>query len=301
MNVLKRIQVLTTVFLFGVSGYAAKSGITVSKMTCEYRENPLGISSQHPRLGWQLEAPGRNVSQSAYRVLVSESVEQLNRDKGEVWDSKKIKSGQSALIPYAEETLRSGKQYFWKVRVWDNKGNASVWSEVNTWTMGLPETGDWQARWAGAGGTKDSLNPYAALQFRKEVILGKKPVKAVARFCGLGFGELYINGEKVSGDKMVPGWTDYRKKVYYMTYDVTGQIRQGQNAIGVLLGNGWYHLPTPDLFGYEKAPWKSDPEFLLNMTVTYEDGSETVIGSDDTWKWRISPITFNCIRGGGNG
>lgn len=298
MNVLKKIQVLAIAFLFGISGHAAKSGITVSKMTCEYRENPLGINSRHPRLGWQLESRGRNVSQSAYRVLVSESVEQLNRDKGEVWDSKKIKSGQSALIPYAGEALRSGKQYFWKVRVWDNKGNASVWSEVNTWTMGLPEAEDWQTTWVGAGGTKDSLNPYAALQFRKEVILEKKPVKAVARFCGLGFGELYINGEKVSGDKMVPGWTDYRKKVFYMTYDVTRQIRQGRNAFGVLLGNGWYHLPTPDLFGYEKAPWKSDPEFLLNMTVTYEDGSEAIIRSDDSWKWRISPITYNCIRGG---
>jgi alpha-L-rhamnosidase len=270
----------------------------VTRLQCENQEKPLGIGSQNPRLSWQMESSVRNVSQSAYRVLVSESAENLEQNKGEVWDSKKVKSDQSVLVSYAGKELRSGKQYFWKVRVWDSEGKASSWSKTGSWTMGLLKAEDWQAGWVGAGHKNDTVNPYAALEFRKEFLLEKKPVRAIARFSGLGFGELSVNGEKVSKDKMAPGWTDYRKKVYYLTYDVTDQIRQGQNAIGVLLGNGWYNLPTPDLFAYEKAPWKSAPKFLLNITVTYEDGSEAVIGSDESWKWRKSPVTFNCIRGG---
>lgn len=297
---MKKIPILTTVFIFGLLGCFGRSEMMIPYLKCEYQTNPLGIANLHPRLSWQLESNVRNQKQSAYRILVSESLEKLDKNTGEIWDSKKVRSDQSALIPYEGKMLETGKQYFWKVQTWDKEGNPTVWSKTASWMMGFLNETDWNAKWVGAGSIKekDSVNYYAALQFRKEVILGKKPLKAIARFSGLGFGELYINGQKVSKDKMAPGWTDYAKKVFYMTYDVTDQIQSGENAFGVLLGNGWYNLPTPDMFEYEKAPWRSHPKFLLNITLTYNDGTVSQIVSDETWKWRNSQITFNCIRGG---
>lgn len=298
MRVSSKIYILATVFLLSLSGCAEKSELRVTGLTCEYQANPLGIARMHPRFSWQLGPVMRNQKQSAYRILVSESPEELDKNTGEVWDSEKIKSDRSVLIPFAGKALESGKQYFWKVKVWDKDGKPTAWSKAGTWTMGFLHDRDWKAKWIGTVNKKDSRHEYAALQFSKEVTLKKKPLKAIARFCGLGFGELSINGQKISKDKMAPGWTDYTKKVFYMTYDVTGQIQQGKNALEVLLGNGWYNLPTPDLFAYEKAPWKSRPKFLLNITLTYADGTVSEIVSDETWKGRNSHITFNCIRGG---
>ncbi|MGV8090251.1 MAG: alpha-L-rhamnosidase N-terminal domain-containing protein [Mangrovibacterium sp.] len=214
-----QIHILIIILLFSFFGCTGKSEMKVTRLQCENQEKPLGIGSQKPRLSWQMESSGRNVTQSAYRVLVSESVENLEQNKGEVWDSKKVKSDQSVLVSYAGKELQSGKQYFWKVRVWDSEGKASSWSETGSWTMGLLKAEDWEASWVGSGHKSDTVTPYAALEFRKEFLLEKKPVRAVARFSGLGFGELSVNGEKVSKDKMAPGWTDYRKKVYYLTYD----------------------------------------------------------------------------------
>lgn len=297
INIKKYLLLIFLISLLNICVYG-KNALRISHCSCDFQFNSLSTDSQDPRLSWGLESTGRDIAQSAYQILVSERMENLNRNKGELWDTRKVKSNQSALVPYAGKALLPGTQYYWKVRVWDNRGNRSDWGSVNSWTMGFLTPEDWHASWVGADFKNDSINPYAALQFRKEFTLEKKTVKAIARFSGLGYGELYVNGKKISGDKMAPGWTDFRKKVYYMTYDITPQIEKGINAFGILLGNGWYNLPTPDLFAYEKAPWKSNPKFLLNITVTYDDGSESVIVSDDSWKCRKSHITFNCIRGG---
>ncbi len=292
--------VLVFLFLFVFCGCNGKNGIIVTNLKCEYQTNPLSIGVSTPRLSWNTESGERGKMQSAYRVLVSEDPRKLEKNTGDVWDSKKVRSDQSVFVSYSGKRLISGKQYFWKVRAWDEDGKASDWSRTNTWTMGFLTGKDWNAKWVGTGNNteKDSVTQHAALQFRKEFVIEKKPVKAIARFSGLGFGELYINGEKISNDKMAPAWTDFRKKVYYMSYDVTPQITEGSNAVGVMLGNGWLNLPTPDLFAYEKAPWKSDPRFMLNITVTYHDGTISTVVSDETWKWRVSEIIFNCVRGG---
>lgn len=305
---MKKIAILTTaVFIFSLFVYSEKNGfpipmdeMIISNLKCEYQTNPLGIASVNPHLSWQMESNIRNQKQTAYRILVSESLEKLNNDIGEIWDSKKVKSDQSVLIQYKGTMLKTGNQYFWKVKVWDKGGNQSDWSKVASWMMGFLNEADWKAKWIGSGSNKekDSANYYAAVQFRKEATIKKKPQKAIARFSGLGFGELFINGQKVSTDKMVPGWTDYNKKVLYMTYDVTEQIKQGQNVFGIILGNGWFNSPKRDMFRYDNAPWKSHPKFLLNISLTFDDGTVGEIVSDESWKWRNSHITFNGIKGG---
>ncbi len=298
---IKRTRSFHALFAILVASFAARGMVPVN-LYCENSVKPMGVEAAAPRLSWQLQAKGneRSKSQTAYRILVASSPEKLAANTGDLWDSGKIKSDESLGIPYAGKALSSTLQVFWKVRTWDESHKVGEWSAPSEWTMGFLKDTDWKATWVGPANKneRDSVNRYAALQFRKEVTLKKKPVKAIARFCGLGFGELYINGEKISNDKMAPGWTDYTKTVYYMTYDVTNQMQQGENAFGVLLGNGWYNLPTPDLFKYEKAPWKSHPKFLLNIALTYNDGTAIKIVSDDTWKWRNSHIIFNCVRGG---
>ncbi|MEK9614321.1 MAG: family 78 glycoside hydrolase catalytic domain [Flavobacteriaceae bacterium] len=295
---MKYILIIGLTFVY--FGCTKKSELKIVNLKCEYQTTPLGIDNLHPRLSWQMESSVRNQKQLAYHILVSESLEELDQDIGKVWDSKKVQSDQSISVPFDGKILQSGKQYYWKVKVWDQDKKQTPWSNPSNWTMGFLDDKDWKANWIGVNfkNKKDLVNQYAAVQFRKEVRLKKKPKKAIARFSGLGFGEMYINGQKVSNDKMAPGWTDYNKKVYYMTYDITNQLQKGQNAFGVLLGNGWYNLPTADLFAYEKAPWKSNPKFLLNITIDYDDGSSSQIISDESWKSGTSHITFNCIRGG---
>jgi alpha-L-rhamnosidase len=297
---MQKVNLLLIVFLISLFGCLEKSEMMVHNLKCEYQTDPLGIDNLFPRFNWQLVSNMRGQKQSAYRILVSESLENLNKNIGEIWDSKKVSSDQSVQVLYKGRILETGKQYFWKVKGWDKDGNATTWSPPATWTMGLLNETDWKAKWVGAGSIKDSnlINDFAALKFRKVVTLDKKPLRAIARFCGLGFGEIYINGEKVSDDKLTPGWTDYTKKVLYMTYDVTDQIKPGENAFGVLLGNGWFNKPTPDMFRYDRAPWKSHPKFLLNITLTFNDGTVSEIISDETWKWQFSHITFNCVKGG---
>jgi alpha-L-rhamnosidase len=138
----------------------------------------------------------------------------------------------------------------------------------------------------------------AAILLRKEVSLARKPVRATAYICGLGYYELSINGKKVGDHVLDPGFTDYSKRVLYVTYDVTNCLMTGNNAIGVTLGNGWYHMATPENFGYERAPWRGPLKLLAEVDLEYADGSRQTIVSDPTWKWSTGPITYNCVRGG---
>lgn len=138
----------------------------------------------------------------------------------------------------------------------------------------------------------------AAVMFRKEFNTEKKPVRAMAYISGLGYNEVYLNGRRVGDRVLDPGFTDYTKRVYYTTYDVTTLIKSGPNAIGILCGNGWFHLVTEDLFGFEKAPWTAPPQALLDLVLEYKDGSREVIATDASWKWATGPITYNSVRGG---
>lgn len=271
----------------------------VKRLQCNDADHPLAIGTGPIHLSWQIESAARNQVQSAYQVLVANDISALNKDQGNIWNSGKVSSSSSHLVTYQGPSQASGKTYFWKVRIWDKAGKVSSWSKPASWTAGLLTTADWQAKWVGANlDKKDTINKYAALQFRKEKQLTRKPAKAIAHFSGLGFSELYINGKKVGDDLMAPAWTDYTKRVMYQTFDVTSHFTKGKNAVGIFLGNGWYHLATPDLFAYEKSPWTDQPKFLLNITLTYADGTSEIIVSDETWKWRKSQIIFNCIRGG---
>jgi alpha-L-rhamnosidase len=264
---------------------------------CEYLVNPLGIDPPHARLQWVLETPPgeRGKKQTAYQILVAASDATLRADRGDLWDSGKVESNQSAQVPYGGKPLAPRQRCWWKVRVWDERGKPSGWSEPALWSMGLLNPGDWQGGWIGG---EIGMNDAHAVYLRRALKLSQRPTRATAYICGLGYYELYLNGKRVGDHVLDPGFTDYDKRALYVTYDVTGQLLSGANAVGVVLGNGWYHAVTPDLFGFEKAPWRQPPKLLINIDVDYADGTRETIASDTSWKWSTGPLVFDCIRGG---
>ena len=284
MRHLIRGALLSVFCLAWATGYGAHAAVSVGGLRCEYATNPLGVEVAHPRLSWVLTSPQRGEMQTAYQVLVASSEEKLKAGEGDLWDSGKVTSDQSTQIPYQGKTLSSRQHCYWKVRVWDKNGEASGYSDPATWEMGLLSPSDWKANWIGftpgwAG---------RALYFRYSFSIKKAVEEARAYIAGIGYYELHIDGVRVGDHVLDPGWTDYSKRVLYSTYDVGGLIRQGDNVLGVIVGNGWYGMP----------------KLLLQIEVTYADGTReqfyTHGGDVDgrTWSVTSGPILSNSIYDG---
>lgn len=278
---------------------------------CNYLTNPLGVESQKPLLGWQITAKQEGWQQSAYQILVASSLELLERDEGDLWDSGKVRSSQSVHISYQGRPLASREMCYWKVRVWDQEDSPGPWSQHAWWEMGLLSELDWHARWICAQRKPvndeglEALHSYSqfpggfpAPMFRKSFTVDKKPIKARAYISGLGYYELQLNGEKVGDTVLDPAVSVYDKTVHYQTYDLTDQLQMGENAVGVLLGDGWYNCFTAEVWNFAQAPWRDDVKLLLQIHLDFEDGTQQVIATDPTWRVAMSPITFNGLRNG---
>jgi alpha-L-rhamnosidase len=289
--------ILILVVNANLRGQSAISDLRPVALRCEYLVNPLGIDTPQPRLQWVLESkPGeRGRKQTAYQILVAASEAALTAGKGDLWNSGRVDSDQSAQIAYGGTSLPSRQRCWWKVRVWDEHGKPSAWSEPAEWSMGLLAPGDWQGGWI--SGDLGPDDPHA-LYLRREVTISKRPTRATAYICGLGYYELYLNGKRVGDHVLDPAFTDFDKRVMYVTYDVTGQLASGANVLGVVLGNGWYNPVTPDVFGFEKAPWRKPPRLLINLDLDDADGTRETLASDPSWKWSTGPLVFNSIRTG---
>ncbi|AWW30574.1 hydrolase [Echinicola strongylocentroti] len=293
--------------------------LQVAKSTTELAVNPVNMEKMAPRFGWELVAGENGARQTAYQLVVSHSAS--DEEASVVWDSGKVSSDQSQLIPYEGGSLINGERYFWKVKVWNEEGIASDWSELAFFEM-APYELEKEAQWIGAITRAESglpagrnyhepdmrreenkekwqkVKPLAkqSIQLRKDFKTEKAIEKATVYISGLGHYELTLNGKKVGKSEFAPLWSDYDKTVYYNTYDVTEQLENGNNAIGVLLGNGMYNV-SGDRYAKFLISF-GPPTLFFHMKVTYADGQEQVISSDDSWKWSASPITFNCVFGG---
>ncbi|HUT46357.1 MAG TPA: family 78 glycoside hydrolase catalytic domain [Sedimentisphaerales bacterium] len=445
------------------SGKAQFTGATAGNLRCEYLVNPIGIDVIKPRLSWILESEQRSCVQSAYHILVASSVETLQRNKGDLWNSGKIKSDRSNQVAYKGKPLKSRMRCYWKVRVWDKNGRVSAWSEPAMWTAGLLESEDWRAKWIGydaeppavyaqqqasdqlslkggkwiwfdegdpiknapistrffrnsfeiasdksikrarfallvdnqatlfvngeeagqvsgwqsvhmldvtdklsAGANTlaiavanqgDAANPAGLagkllVEFeteetmvvsigsswkasnveqddwqtsgfdddawsdakeiaqmgdspwgqpsqeglvlppppylRKSFVVDKPVKRAVVYASALGLYELQINGRRVGGDYFTPGWTDYTKRVYYQSYDVTGLLTQSGNTIGAILADGWYAGYLG--FGKKREHYGSEPRLFVQLEIEYADGTRRVVVTDESWKAAYGPI-----------
>lgn len=256
--------------------------LRVDQLTCENRIDPVGIDRIKPRFGWQLVSDRRGVMQGAYEIKVRSG-------KEVVWASGKQASGQSHYIAYAGKDLASGEKYSWQVRVWDQEGTVSDWSRPAIFQMGLLRTSDWKAQWIEAGFEEDSVNR-PAQYFRKRFVLKKAIRSATVFITAHGLYEAYLNGQRVGDQYLSPGWTSYAKRLTYQVMDITEMVKRGENAIGVVVGNGWYRGYLA--WGDQKNIYGSRLGVLAQLEITYTDGSKEWVVSDQTWKSADGPIRY---------
>jgi alpha-L-rhamnosidase len=255
--------------------------IEISDVRIENLKQPLGLDVPIPRFGWKLSSISRNLMQEAYEIQVATSHESLIAEKNLVWSSGKTLSDASVWVPYNGPGLLPGKKYWWRVRVWDNHGNVSAWSQPNFWRIGLLTPADWKAQWISNAEPEDSTQP--CLIFRKEVNIKKKVSSATAYITCHGMYEAFINGKRVGEDYLTPGWTAYQKRLQYQAYDVTHMLETNQNALAVTVGNGWWRGFIG--FGKNHNFYGKDLALLLQLDIEYTDGSRETIGTDGTWKY----------------
>jgi alpha-L-rhamnosidase len=262
----------------------------------EYMTSPLGIDVRKPRLSWQLQSSARGVTQSAYQVRVSTSERSLRAGHDLLWDSGRVASSESIHRAYDGPPLQSGRRYFWQARIWDGAGRASAWSAPAWWEMGLLEPGDWKASWIEPNLADDVSKAGPVPMLRREFKLSGPVERARAYVTAHGLYELYLNGQRVGDQLFTPGWTSYKKRLQYQTYDVTPLLKTGDNAVGALLGNGWYR---GNLAWEERRNIYGDRLALLaQIQVTYKDGRSETIGSDSGWKASTGPILMSEIYHG---
>lgn len=293
------------------------SAIHPVELRCEYTRTPVGVNSAQPQLGWLLESPERNQRQTAYQVLVATSPERLAAGQGDLWDSGRVASGESAQVIYQGAPLSSRQRCHWKVRVWDAAGNVSDWSQPAAWEMALLRPEDWKAKWIGSGPPKEPRPPAGFFSTRKELtnlnlkvtVDGRSTLlrkafsveKAIRRaqvyVTGLGYYELSCNGQRVGDRVLSPAKSNCRKWVLYDIYDLTDQLRPGTNVLGLMLGNGWFN---PALKWWEpyRMQWFGSKRALLQLHVEYTDGTAQEIVSDESWKTAPGPVLSACVFDG---
>lgn len=259
-------------------------------LRCEYLLNPLGIDNPKPRLSWMMNDGRAGAKQIAYQLIVGTDSMNVVNNKGDNWNTEQRKSD-DILVTYNGEPLKPFTKYYWKVNLWDKDGQVSP-SIVSSFETGMMTMSNWQGAWIGDG--KD-INYKPAPYFRKTFDTKKQIKSARAYIAVAGLYELYINGEKVGNHRLDPMYTRFDRRNYYVTYDVTNQLQQGRNAIGVLLGNGWYNHQSTAVWDFHRAPWRNRPTFCLDLRISYSDGSEETIKSDLDWKTSSGALTFNSI------
>ena len=253
----------------------------------------MGIDAVRPRFSWWMGASGRGQRQTAYRVLVSSTEERLAEDQADLWDSGRVPGDQSIAVRYGGLPLKSGERVFWKIALWDASGRLTPWSDVAMFTMGMMRHEDWHGEWIGANQDPCHVPVY----LRREIDVIKPVARATVFMCGLGWSELYVDGGRVGDYLMGPGFTTYNKRTQYLVLDATEHFkRMGHVALGVVLFDGWYALEKdPWVHKFETKSYVDRPKLLLEVRLEHEDGSTSVIISDDDWRWSFGPIRRSWI------
>jgi alpha-L-rhamnosidase len=315
-------MLMMKLFLFLIPIVIAISGCTeslpgdpeVTELKCNNLTNPLG-TGEVPLFNWIVKSSVIGQKQTAYQIIVASDHRIIESGTGDIWESGKILSDQSAWVRYSGPDLIPGVKYFWRTRIWDKNGIASDWSEPASFVTGLFVCTDWGgARWIGYEEIPDSMKLIPGVhgngnnlgdvakkrsvvpQFRKEFFTEKRIKQALLFVSGLGQYELCLNGVKIGDRFLSPGWTDYSTTFLYNTFDVTGNLKKGKNVVGLIVGNGFFNINRER---YRKLVINyGAPQMILKLEVEYTDGSKKTIVSDDTWKSVPSPVTYSGIYGG---
>ena len=267
--------------------------LLVTDLLCEHKINPMGVDVLQPRFSWKINGTGRNIMQTAYSIHVA--TDKNFTQKNTVWQSGKIISSESVLQLYLGKALLSNQRYYWQVKIWDAKNIESAWSNTAFLQTGLLQAEDWKASWIEP--EQDTVRYIPALLVRKNFELKKNIAYATVFVTSHGFYQLYFNGAKVGDDVFTPGWTAYQKRLQYQVYDVSNLLQQGNNAVGAILGDGWYR----SALAWENNWGLGGKQLglLMQLQITYTDGTAQIIVTDNTWKsTQDGPITLNGIYDG---
>ncbi|WP_346237940.1 family 78 glycoside hydrolase catalytic domain [Niabella insulamsoli] len=281
--------VVTAIFCFTITGTG--SAQPIDGLTCEYQVQPLGIDVAQPRLGWQWKTD-QPVAQTGYRVWVATSRQKLKPGLADVWDSEKQWTD-SQLVYFRGSALSAHQRYWWRVELYTN---GQVYRSEPTWfETAKMNRSEWLGKWiTDAHDTAFSASP----RFRKVFQAKRKVRSARCYISGLGYYQLYVNGETVNPFTLDPGFTDYSKRILYQTYDLTDQVKKGENCIGVQLGNGWFNEQTPTVWNFHQAPWRKRPQLLCEVRITYINGEVDIVKTDENWQTSTGPLQFDNIHAG---
>jgi alpha-L-rhamnosidase len=280
---------VSVIFFASCSG----SQITPVNLKCEYMINPIGIDAPHPRLTWQLSGEEQGAEQKAYKIIIGTDSSDVANGNGAVWNSGTV--GSDRIIVRYDGSLKPFTRYYWSVTAWDGKIRKSHASPVSFFETGMMNTSNWKGTWI--SDSRD-INLKPAPYFRKSFTLKGKVKSAREYIAVAGLYELYLNGHKTGDQFLDPAYTRFDRRTLYVTHDVTPFIHEGENTIGVLLGNGWYNHQSTAVWFFHEAPWRARPNFCSDLRITYEDGSVETVCSGTDWKTSLSPVIFNSIYTG---
>ena len=287
-----RIFIFSGILVFAAISCQEKiSRAKITNLKCEHLVQPLGIDSPAPRFTWQMDSDKHGLKQISYKITVGTDSAKVASGKGNVWDSRKINT-QMSLAVYSGPRLNPFTKYYWSVKIWDEKNIPSKWSQPVSFETGMMEPKNWRGDWI--SDTRDiHLKP--APWFRKEFTASKTIQSARAYIAVGGLYELYINGQKAGNHRLDPIYTRFDRRILYVTHDVTDLVSEGKNAIGVLLGNGWYNHQSTAVWYFHEAPWRARPKFCMDLHINYTDGTKEIISTGTNWKTALSDVVFNSI------
>jgi alpha-L-rhamnosidase len=251
--------------------------IVPTELRCEYQTEPIGIDVSTPRFGWRLFDPGhvRGQAQTAYHILVASRLDKLTEADADVWNSGKINSSQSVLTPFGGKELRSSSAYFWKVQVYDKYDTPSEWSEPARFVTGILDPDEWdKAAWI----RHPDAPRIKHIWFRKNLTLDADASNVFIHVASLGHHELYVNGQKADDRVLAPALTNFDKRVFYVTYDISKLLKKGNNTLGVWFASGW---ASYDCFS-------RTPALRVRLDAEDVEGKTITLFSDTTWRCAVS-------------
>ncbi|WP_375582870.1 family 78 glycoside hydrolase catalytic domain [Cyclobacterium xiamenense] len=289
-------QLLSLVVFIGFA-CRQEASVEVRSLTTNHVDRPLGLE-ETPIFGWQIQEPN-GFNQQAYRLLLASHPDSLESGTADIWDSQKVISGRSQGLKYPAALPEGGTRVYWNVQVWDQAGRTAV-SEPSWFEMGLMEEAHWKAVWITHLEEDGDVPPLtAAPYFRKSFDLPGPIQSARLYIAGLGYHEAVINGQKVGDHELDPAMTRYDKRVKYLVHDVSALLHPGENAIGVVLGNGWYNQHTREAWNFDQAPWRDSPALRAQLKVVDTAGKEYWITTGADWKFSLDgPIIFDGVHNG---
>jgi alpha-L-rhamnosidase len=297
MNRKLRFVAWTGIFALLAARALGDNPLTVKNLRCEYKVDPLGIDVRKPRLSWELVSAERGVLQTSYEIRVASSEAELAKGKF-TWESGKQSSDASNQVEYSGLALESRKIYYWQVRVADNHEHLSEWSKPAHWEMGLLEPADWKAKWITPNLVEDETKSNPAPLLRREFSANKKIERARLYATAMGLYEMSLNGERVGDEYFTPGWTSYDFRYQYQTYEITHLVKSGANCLAAMLGDGWFRGRLAWDPKNNRNRYGKKLALLAQLVITYTDGSQQVVSSDDQWKSSTGAVLESDIYNG---